>query len=209
MTKKHKDKKDRRPPDSGGDARADNHGRRPRGRWMATHGADLRFLAIFAVLMAGYYVLTTFDFVEKKCFPWYLQTTAQISTTALHTIGFDNVERDGKRLTNPDGSISVERGCDAIAPTALFLSAVLASPAGFRFKWKGVLGGFFILMIVNIIRVMTLFLTRVYWHKMFDVMHLDIWQGLFILLAIVLWALWATWATNKEKSLKAQHDAAT
>jgi len=209
MTKKRKDKKDRHPPDSGSDAKADGRRRKPRGRWMATHGSDLRFLAIFAVLMTGYYILTTFDFVEKQCFPWYLRTTAQISTAALHTIGFKNVERDGNRLTNPDGSISVERGCDAIAPTALFLSAVLASPAGFKFKWKGVLLGFFILMVVNIIRVMTLFLTRVYWHKMFDVMHLDIWQGLFILLAIVLWALWATWATNQEKAQKAQHDAAT
>jgi len=176
---------------------------------MAAHGSDLRFLAVFGLLMAGYYVLTTFDFVEKKFFPWYLESTAKVSTGVLKVAGYDAVERDGKRMKNPQGSISVERGCDAIAPTALFLSALLASPAALRFKWQGVLFGVLILMAANVIRIITLFLTRVYWHQAFDVMHLDIWQGLFILLAILLWALWASWATNKGKSAKAQVDAAT
>jgi len=160
--------------------------------------------------MLAYYVATTFDFVEHRFFPWYLETTAKVSTFVLETCGYENVERDGKRLTNPGGSISVERGCDAIAPTALFLAAVLASPAAFRFKWRGLIVGVLILMVANVARIVTLFLTRVHWQKAFDVMHLDIWQGLFILLAIFLWWQWAEWATKKMKvELKASSDATT
>jgi len=170
---------------------------RPRS-WLATHGKDLRFLIGFGAFMLVYYVGTTFDVVENRFFPWYLESTAKVSKLVLTTCGYDNIERDGKRLKNPDGSISVERGCDAIAPTALFVTAVLASPAAFRFKWRGILVGVIILMVANVARVITLFLTRVHWYKAFDIMHLDIWQGLFILLAIFLWWRWAEWATRKK-----------
>lgn len=176
---------------------------------METHGRDLRFLVLFGMLMGVYYVGTTFHVVKNQFFPWYLESSAIVSTGILKTFGNDELERQGKRLKSPDGSISVERGCDAIAPTALFVSALLASPAMFRFKWRGMLLGVLILMAANILRIMTLFLTRVHWRKAFDVMHLDIWQGLFILLAIMLWAYWASWATKQEKKLKAQADAGT
>ena len=162
------------------------------------------------MFMFVYYIATTFEVVEHRFFPWYLETTAQVSTFVLETCGYDNVERDGKQLTNPGGSITVARGCDALAPTALFLTAVLASPAAFRFKWRGLIVGVLILMAANVARIVTLFLTRVHWQEAFDVMHLDIWQGLFILLAIFLWWRWAEWATRKKNmELKAASDAGT
>ena len=61
-------------------------------------------------------------------------------------------------------------------------------------------GGVAILMIVNLIRIITLFLTAVHWPNAFDVMHLDVWQAAFIFLAIVLWALWASWAARRRRA---------
>ncbi len=160
--------------------------------------------------MVVYYIATTFDVVENRFFPWYLEATAKVSTFVLETCGYDNIQRDGNRLANAGGSVSVARGCDGIAPTALFFTAVLASPAAFRFKWRGLIVGVLILMVANVARIVTLFLTRVHWQKAFDVMHLDIWQGLFILLAIFLWWRWAEWATMKKNlELKASSDAKT
>lgn len=182
--------------------------KRPR-TWMETHGRDLRVLALFGFYMSLYYVATTFDVVKNQFFPWYLESSAIVSTSVLHTFGNADLERDGKRLKSPDGSISVERGCDAIAPTALFVSALLAAPALWRSKWRGLIVGVLILMVANILRIVTLFLTRVYWRKAFDVMHLDIWQGLFILLAIFLWAFWASWAAKQKLALKARSENGT
>ncbi len=180
---------------------------------MQTHGRDLRFLVLFGMFMGVYYVGTTFDVVKNQFFPWYLESSAIVSTGALKMFGNDDLERDGKRLKSPGGSISVERGCDAIAPTALFVSALLASPALFRHKWRGLIAGVLLLMVANILRITTLFLTRVYWREAFDVMHLDIWQGLFILLAILLWAFWASWASKQaarqKNKLKASADVGT
>jgi exosortase/archaeosortase family protein len=174
--------------------------------WTETHGRDLRFLVIFGVLMAGYYAASTTTVVTTRFFPWYLETTAQMSASILSTCGYDDIAANGQALVSKHGSIAVERGCDAIAPTALFVSAVLASPAPTLSKLPAVFGGGFILMVINIVRIITLFLTAVHWKAAFDVMHLDIWQALFILIAILLWALWASWTTQRRKRLT---DAAT
>ena len=167
--------------------------------WMETHGRDLKFLGVFAVLMIIYYIATTTSAVNDRFFPWYLDRTASVAGSIVDGLGFQGLEIRDKTLYSPRGTITVERGCDAIAPTALFISAVIASPAMWSFKLIGMVGGVFILMVVNVIRIITLFWTRVFWVDAFDVMHLDIWQFLFILLAILLWAVWASWASKKAR----------
>lgn len=167
--------------------------------WLQTHGRDLRFLLTFAFLMGLYYLATTTDTLKKEFFPWYLDLTTQASGSILHACGYDELKVQKRVLDWHGAWVAIERGCDAVAPTALFLSAVLASPAPALSKVYAVLGGTIILMVVNLIRIITLFLTRVHWRKAFDVMHLDIWQAAFILLAIVLWAGWASWTTKHRR----------
>ena len=155
--------------------------------------------ALFALLMIAYFFAETTKPINEGFFPWYLKKTADVSGAALLAVGYDDVEVVDKSLVGSRGSITVERGCDAVAPTALFLSAVLASPTAWLPKFPALIGGTLILMIVNVIRIITLFLTRVYWPKAFDVMHLDIWQAAFIFLAIFLWAGWASWVAKRNK----------
>ena len=165
--------------------------------WMETHGRDLRFLVIFAVLMGIYYAATTTAAVKERFFPWYLTLNADASVVVLHGVGIDYVKRVHHGLNSSRGSINVERGCDAVEPTALFVAAVLASPVPWLSKLPAVLVGTLILAIVNVIRIVSLFLSAVYWRKAFDILHLDVWQAAFILLAILMWALWASWAVRR------------
>lgn len=167
--------------------------------WWETHGRDVRFLLIFGFLMGIYFLISTTSAMNDRFFPWYLDRTAAVSGWIVDVLGYEGLEIRGKTLFSPRGTITVERGCDAIAPTALFLSAVMASPAPWSLKLVGLFGGFVVLMIVNVLRIITLFWTRVFWIGAFDVMHLEIWQFLFILLAIMLWALWASWASKQTK----------
>jgi len=164
---------------------------------MDTHGRDLRFLVIFAVLMGIYYAATTTAAVKERFFPWYLTLNADASVVVLHGVGIDYVQRIHHGLNSPRGSINVERGCDAVEPTALFVAAVLASPVPWLSKLPAVLVGTLILAIVNVVRIVSLFLSAVYWRKAFDILHLDVWQAAFILLAILMWALWASWAVRR------------
>ena len=82
-------------------------------------------------------------------------------------------------------------------PSALFVAAVLASPVALRSRIVAAAVGTIFLMLVNFLRIVSLFLTAVHWRRAFDIMHLDVWQTLFIILALLLWALWAARATRK------------
>ena len=165
---------------------------------MATHGRDLRFLVIFAVLMGVYYAATTTATAKERFFPWYLTVNADASVVVLHAGGVDFVQRIGHALNSARGSINVERGCDAVEPTALFVSAVLASPVPWMSKLPAVVVGALVLAVLNVVRIVSLFLSAVYWRKAFDILHLDVWQAAFILLAILMWALWASWAVRRQ-----------
>lgn len=169
--------------------------------WFATHGRDLRFLVIFAVLMGGYYLLTTTNTMKTGFFPWYLRFNAKLAAGTLNTFGYDGVEAKATALTSKHGSISVERGCDAVEPTALFAAAVLASPMAFGTKLPAVLAGALILAVVNVIRIISLFLSAAHWKAAFDILHLDVWQAVFIFLALLLWLMWVSWAVKRQKRL--------
>lgn len=179
--------------------------KRPR-TWFDTHGRDLRFLFVFIVLMAIYYTATTTSAMKERFFPWYLDVNARASVAVLRTFNYPDVVQQGESVVSPRGSITVARGCDAIEPSALFVSAVLASPVALGSRLLAAVVGTVLLLSINLVRIISLFLCAVYWKSAFDVMHLDVWQALFIFLAILLWALWAAWAVKRKKK-KQQADA--
>ncbi len=94
--------------------------------------------------------------------------------------------------------MEVERGCDAVEPTILFLAAVLASPVAFRARLIGMVVGGLALAVMNVVRLLTLFLTGIYWQTAFEIMHVDVWQAIFVFLAILFWVLWALWALQRK-----------
>ncbi len=170
---------------------------------MKTHGRDLKFLAFFAILMTVYFGATTTSAVTDDFFPWYLELNAKASAGILHVFGYEDMHRDGHSLISPRGAITVARGCDAVEPTALFVSAVLASPIVLRSRLIAVGAGTVLLMLMNLFRIISLYLCAVHWKAAFDIMHLDVWQTLFIVFAIVLWGVWAAWVTKRKPPIQA------
>lgn len=167
--------------------------------WVRHNRSDLRFLLIFSSCLIVYYLATLTTPVRDGFFPAYLRWNASVSGTILNTIGQEVVVQD-KSIRKVGGvSIQVERGCDAVAPSALFVSAVLASPVGLVSRISAALIGSMALMLLNLVRVCSLFLVRVYYPKAFEVMHLDVWQALFIFMALLFWALWASGASKKHR----------
>jgi exosortase H (IPTLxxWG-CTERM-specific) len=93
-------------------------------------------------------------------------------------------------------AVSVNWGCDGSESVALFVAAVLAFPAPFRRKIPGILLGALILAVLNLVRIVSLFLAGVYFPSAFEWMHWDVWPAVFIFLAVLLWIIWIQWALN-------------
>ncbi len=181
----------------------------PRGgvrSWWRRNRSDVRFLAVFGLCMGIYYLATLTGPIKDGFFPAYLRLNAQVSGVMLRVMGEDVSVRDQSMISAEGPAIEIERGCDAVEPSALFVSAVLASPVPLLARLSAALAGTLLLMILNFVRVISLFLVRVYYPKAFETMHVDVWQALFILLAIMIWAIWASRMSRKRA---AQADAST
>ena len=159
--------------------------------WSRRHPVFL-FLAFFAALMSVFYALALFTPFYERHFPYYLGFNARLSGYILGFLG-QNITVEGASISSLAFSITIKQGCDAIEPTALFICAVLAFPAAFSKKIAGIVAGTLLLSILNLIRIVTLFLVGLYLPRAFNIMHADVWQGLFIFLAILFWVLWLLW----------------
>jgi exosortase/archaeosortase family protein len=159
------------------------------------------FLVVFAVFMGLFYVFALFLPFYERHFPYYLGFNARLSGYILAFLG-QNITVEGASISSPAFSITIARGCDAIEPTALFICAVLAFPERFVKKIWGIITGTLLLAFLNLIRIVTLFLIGVYFHKAFHITHVDVWQAMFIFFAVILWILWLLWATQSQISIQ-------
>lgn len=144
--------------------------------------------------MGAFELACATSFVRDTVFPAYLRFNARASATILSLVE-DSIHVHGNSIQGRY-PLTIERGCDAIEPSALFLSGVLAFPAPFLAKLPGMFVGTFCLMVINLFRVVSLFYVGVFYPKYFHIVHVDIWQSLFVFLAILFWILWALWATR-------------
>jgi exosortase/archaeosortase family protein len=175
-------------------------------RWVRANWSDLRFLFVFGLCLGLYFLSTLTAPMKDGFFPAYLRWNARVSGVLLRTLGEDVSVRE-RTIISPKGpSIDIERGCDAVEPSALFVAAVLASPVPIFSRLGAAIVGTFLLMLLNLVRVVSLFLVRLYFPKAFETMHLDVWQAIFIILAILLWA---GWASRMARRKAAQADGST
>lgn len=154
------------------------------------------FVFLFALFMALFYAAGATSFVKDRVFPPYLRFNAIVSAWILDVFE-DRIVVSGQSISGRF-ALTIERGCDAIEPSALFLAGVLAFPAPFLRKIPGMLIGTICLMVINLVRIVSLYYVGVYFsHRTFEIMHVNVWQALFIVLAIFFWVLWALWSLKK------------
>lgn len=171
-----------------------------RTKWMQLWPV-LFFVLGFAVLMILFYALLLSDFFQSSIQLQIVALDAKISSFMLNLVGVKTVANK-EMINSPAFSISIARGCDALEAMALFASALLSFPAKWHYKLIGFFAGIAILFLLNIVRVVSLFLTGLYFPKAFEFMHVEVWQAIFIIFAIGLWIFWIKWARKGVSNAK-------
>jgi len=167
----------------------------PREGWFRSKRPVFWFVVLFGVLLGSFHLVRSTDYVTNTVWPAHLRLVTQMSGAILN-IFEDSLRVSGYSISSPRYSLTIARGCDAFEPCALFVAGVLAFPAPWLSKIPGMLLGTLAIMVMNLVRIVTLFYIGAFWPKAFHIMHVDVWQTLFILLAIVFWTCWALRATR-------------
>jgi exosortase/archaeosortase family protein len=165
--------------------------KRMRDRW-GNKWPVILFVLGFAVLMALFYLFLFSDFYQNGIHPHIVSINAKISSFVLNIFGMKTTAV-AENINNDKFSVCIAKGCDAVEAMALFGVALLAFPAKWKFKLIGFFTGIAILFMLNIVRVVTLFITGFYYPNIFELMHVEVWQAVFILAAVGLWIFWIKW----------------
>lgn len=172
--------------------------------WWRGKNPVLRFSLGFALLMGVFYAFWFTHFFTNNILLPFTRFNALIAAAVLGIFGYHPAVIDAK-LSSQWVTIDVGRGCDALEPMAIFVVAVFLFPAQYRSKIIGILCGVPVLFVFNLMRIITLFLAGVHGDFLFgdksefyfNLLHLQVWPAVFILLTLLLLAFWIIYSLKK------------
>ncbi|HEV7517311.1 MAG TPA: exosortase H [Thermoanaerobaculia bacterium] len=158
------------------------------------HRREITFLVLFLMLLGGSFALISLNWVNDHAIEPFTAGVARASGVGLNLLGQDVTLR-GTIIQGRRFAVNIRNGCNGVEAMLIFLAAVLAFPASWRSRLLGLGLGIAAIQVVNLVRVIALYLTGVYFPKLFDASHTVIWQSIVILFGVLLWILWANrWA---------------
>lgn len=159
----------------------------------------LKFFGFFALAMGVFYAFYYSSIYENYIMNGLLNFQAKVSNLVLTILG-QGTSVDGDVIYSDDFRVSIKGGCDGVEATALYICAVLVFPLiSLRKKVPGLLWGVGILFVINIFRIVGLYLSGKYWPSAFDFLHLHGGVVIFTIISIVLWMVWVNRVTQKDK----------
>lgn len=125
---------------------------------------------------------------------------ALVASKILNIIGFSNTASGADLIsTVSDFSVSIKQGCDALEPVAMFTFAVALFPVALKPKLSGLAIGIPFLLLLNQVRIISLYIFGINSPALFKFMHIQGWQVLYILITLVSLVYWAVWAMGIDK----------
>jgi len=161
----------------------------PPSGWRA-YRQEIRFLVLFVLVLGGGFTLISLNSINDHVIEPFTAGVAVASGWTLDLIGQD-VAMDGTVIRNRRFAVNIKNGCNGVETMIIFLAAVLAFPASWRARLAGLAIGIVAIQLVNLVRVVALFLTGAYFPALFDSSHTVIWQTIVILFGVLLWIFWA------------------
>jgi exosortase H (IPTLxxWG-CTERM-specific) len=151
---------------------------------------SLAFLARFGALLVLFYVAVAVRPVDRTAVVPFTSAIARVSGAILNALG-EPAAVSGTEIRSPSFAVRIENGCNGLETVLLFAAAVLAFPAPWKRRLAGLLLGFAAIELVNLVRVVSLFLIGVHRPALFSASHTVLWQSFVVLFGVLLFLSWA------------------
>lgn len=154
---------------------------------------NLRFVFIVGIF-TGVVLLTYREEVLGSLLGPLTALTASTTFVLLDLIGVD-VLREASVIYQPGGfAYEIYYRCTGFLPVACLTVSILAHSGCLRHKLAGLAVGIPFLIILNLVRLVHLFLIGVTRPDLLDLAHSVLWEGGIILAVLGFWLIWKKWA---------------
>lgn len=149
-----------------------------------------KFLLYYLIYISLFFVL-----IEVSYFESFLHInsvySALVTKISAYAIGlFTTVHYAGNLIYLPNATLEVKFGCNGLESLLLYFSAILSYPATLKQKSLGLLAGFVIVNLVNIVRIMVLGYVLIAYNDMFEIMHTYVTQNIMIVFVFLLFIVY-------------------
>ncbi len=100
----------------------------------------------------------------------------------------------GSILRLPSIALDVRFGCNGLEAVLIYAIAVIAFPAQWEKRLIGIGGGFIVLQGINVLRIVSLAYSAIYFKNLFEYVHIYVAQGLMIAVALGIFFLYLNYA---------------
>lgn len=157
-----------------------------------------KFILTYIVLMGLFLLIIGLEPIKKVLDINGLYTNMIVYFSALLIKPFGIVQGVSGSIISLKGlSLDVRFGCNGLEAFLIYTVAILAFPATAASKVIGIVGGFLVLQILNVLRIAGLGLSGIYLKEYFHYIHIYVAQGMMIAVALVLFLVWLNYATEK------------
>ena len=162
---------------------------------MALSRRQIGFLLRFAALCVIFYIPIAIPAVERVTVAPFTRGLTSVSGAILRSIGQD-VTTNGTIIRGGMFGVDIKNGCNAVEAVAFLAAAILAFEAPIALRIIGAIAGSIILELLNVVRIVTLFLLGKYHRDLFDMFHLAVWQSVMFGVAVLIFLIWTSRATR-------------
>jgi exosortase/archaeosortase family protein len=164
-------------------------------RFWTAKASFVSFGLKFGILMALYYGFVLLPFFDRLLYR-YLCANAWVTNALLNFLGTPSQVSE-ITIHSAGHWMNVRRGCDALEPAWFFCAAVISFPGPWGQKISGILVGSAAILVLNLVRLASLYLIGLHYPGFFGPAHLEIWPAAFIVLAVFLFIGWTGWAARR------------
>lgn len=156
----------------------------------------IKFLLLFVFFWVGFFFLAwAFTDELKVLCPW---TATQVSW-AMRLLGIDSAA-SGTQLSFGSRAVTIVMECTALQVAMIYSALVLAYPSSIKSKLIGIGVGIPLILLVNIIRLMVICFVLWWKPEYFEMMHIYVWQVVFIVVVVAMAAIWIEKVVHRERS---------
>ena len=160
-----------------------------------------RFAVTYLALMGSFFLLIGLKPVQNVIDLNGLYTKGVVILTSkiLEVLTIPSTYQ-GSVIKLPSIALDVRLGCNGLEAVMIYSVAVIAFPASWKDKLMGILGGFLVIQVINILRISLLAYSAIHFKDLFEYIHIYIAQGMMIAVSLGVFFIYLNYAKASQKA---------
>lgn len=161
-----------------------------------------RFALTYLILMGAFFFIIGYTPLQRiiDINGLYTKGIVILTTKILNILNITSTAQ-GSVINLPWIALDVRFGCNGLEAVMIYSVAVIAFPSSWKKRLYGILAGFILIQLINILRIAGLAYSGIHLRKLFEYIHIYVAQGMMIAVSLGIFFIYIVYAKADDKAL--------